>query len=289
MTSQQIFEKWRKFLQKELQFRWEEAERNSNSKFRVLIVGLVNSGKSSLCNALCDSLDDSLFKVGVVRETTAIQEHDDGEWLYIDTPGLDCNSNDTALTMRMIASADAIFFVHSLKTSELDADEHAILSAMAEDGNEKERLFEKTFWILTKLDDCGKDDVQLLKEKITTQIFEYFGRGPERVHCVGSTRYRRGKREGKNLLVERSRITVLKDALRQHVHASRNRLATERREQRTRCAEEVLAKVRSIHAKLESKIVKHDECASRMEQRLVERIQQIGQNLKIEIRKYEEI
>ena len=53
-----------KYVEPELLARWRELSALQDQKCRVGCIGLLKAGKSSLCNALTDSLDDQRFAVG---------------------------------------------------------------------------------------------------------------------------------------------------------------------------------------------------------------------------------
>jgi len=216
------------YVSQDLLARWQQLSALQGQKCRVGCIGLLKAGKSSLCNALTDSLDDRRFAVGFNRTTTANQEWDCGDYLLLDTPGLDCNENDSRETTSLLESLDIIIFAHNLNTGEFDKHEQEFMWRLAPSKERSMALLDKTFWALTKLDECTKNDARQLEQKITSQIARQIGVTPRYVFTLGSTRYKKGMTENKQLMVQKSNIPAFRDALRNDVRSKQQQVAAER-------------------------------------------------------------
>src|SRR4051794_23345941 len=85
---------------------------------RIVALGIVNAGKSSLLSALAD--EKQLFPSGdVPRVTRVVQKEARSGLLLVDTPGLDATDEDAELAFETAASAHAVLWCHSLRMGEL--------------------------------------------------------------------------------------------------------------------------------------------------------------------------
>ena len=79
--------------------------------------GLVNSGKSSLFNALLDSFEQERFPVGAVRTTMQGDRENLCQGVdIVDTPGIDASDDDDDAAYSALMEADLIVAVHNIKT-----------------------------------------------------------------------------------------------------------------------------------------------------------------------------
>ena len=79
----------------------------------IVTCGLLKAGKSSLLNCLIEDRSNETFKVGPVRTTIKNQYYTGANACFIDTPGLDANSDDTKEAEKAYAEADVFLFVHN--------------------------------------------------------------------------------------------------------------------------------------------------------------------------------
>ena len=92
----------------------------------IAVCGLMNAGKSYLLNMLTQHIDQEYFKTADQRETTENNKLETEQYIYLDTPGLDANTQDDAIVQPGIAEADFVLFVHQPQ-GELDPCELAFL------------------------------------------------------------------------------------------------------------------------------------------------------------------
>ena len=187
----------------------------------VTVLGKFNHGKSSLLNEL---IGVSVFAVSDARQTTQLDalEQDGVRWL--DAPGLDADvmSEDDRLALRGTWEvADIRLFVHSVREGELDGSEQALVTDLAADATHSRRA---ALVVLTQIDQV--DDHPLVRLSSMTNV-ERIVRdqvGSLEVFPVSATRYKRGREDGKQLMIEKSGMRALKRRITQvaaHVHAAR--------------------------------------------------------------------
>ncbi|WP_313295637.1 GTPase [Diaphorobacter sp.] len=182
----------------------------------VTVIGKYNHGKSRLLNELMGS---DVFSVADRRETMALAEHLQGEVRWLDAPGLDADvsrTDDRHADKAVWREADVRLFVHSAKEGELDAAEAALWQELHAD---QQRTHRQTLFVLTQVDQMPDDEhLQRVTHAISAQT-------PATCwHRVSATRHRQGVEQGKQLLVEKSGVPALQEALRDavaHVPLSR--------------------------------------------------------------------
>ena len=176
----------------------------------VTVIGKYNHGKSRLLNEL---IGHTAFGVADRRETIALAEHAHDGVCWLDAPGLDADvhtaDDDHALQAIWLRS-DIRLFVHAAKEGELDAAERNLLEALRQDG---QRTLRQTLCVASQVDQLA-DEAQL-REVVSAISAQAQGHA---VHLVSSTRYRQGVEGGKALLLERSGMPALQQAL-QHALA----------------------------------------------------------------------
>jgi len=183
-----------------------------DEKLRIVNTGLLKAGKSTLFNCLTESLSDDLFAVGVTRKTIQSQQVEFEEFLLVDTPGIDCQEEDTKATVAALKQSDLIIFVHNMNTGELDMPEREFLESVAKECDSKRDFVRRMIFVLTNLDKKEGTGSEHIAAKIQQQLETIFGGKPNLV-SVSSTRYAKGVLEKKALMVEKSGIPALKSVL----------------------------------------------------------------------------
>jgi len=138
---------------------------------KVVALGIVNAGKSSLLSALLDRPD--AFPSGdVPRVTRSIQvEHAAGLTL-VDTPGLDAEEKDVALAFEAASSANQVLWCHSLRMGELRPTE---LDALRRYRDSSQNRLWRTCFVLTHGDNVASFDVvRTVSRRIAEQLGEIF-------------------------------------------------------------------------------------------------------------------
>ncbi|MCH4246887.1 MAG: 50S ribosome-binding GTPase [Acinetobacter populi] len=171
----------------------------------ITVIGKYNHGKSRLLNEL---IGHDIFSVADKRETISLAEHIHHEVCWLDAPGLDADVatvDDDYAFDAVWTQADIRLFVHSIREGELDAAEQQLLQQLVSDFQYSQR---QTLLVLTQIDQIP-DQVILehIKQSIASQISGL------NILPVSATRHRQGVENSKPLLVEKSGIVALSQAL----------------------------------------------------------------------------
>lgn len=202
---------------RELAQRWKGMEKKLAAKNTITIAntGLVNSGKSSLFNALlADTHDTERFPVGAVRTT----KHGDREHLsdgvdIVDTPGIDAADEDDNVAFETLMAADLIVATHNIKMGMLNKSEYDWLARLAQ-GMKKDEIKQRIIFACTWIDERDQDAevYQSAVEETKRQVFEALG-AEVPVWEVSAKRYMTARKKGKKGLEQASKIPAFKEFL----------------------------------------------------------------------------
>lgn len=171
----------------------------------ITVIGKYNHGKSSLLNALAG---DDVFAVADRRETTTLSAHEAAGVRWLDAPGLDADvasADDRAALHAAWQAADIRLLVHAAREGELDAAERTLLRQLREDDARTRR---QTLFVLSQVDQVG--DEQTLS-RVTGALQAQAPELP--LHSASSMRHRKGMEGGKSLMIAKSGIPGLRQAL----------------------------------------------------------------------------
>lgn len=175
----------------------------------VTVVGKYNHGKSRLLNEL---IGDDIFKVADKRETIQLADHLYNHTRWLDAPGLDADVQHTDDELAQVAiwqQADIRLFVHSLREGEFDEAELTLLSQLLADETRTQR---QTLVVFTQLDQVADSEILAqIRQRLQQQL------ALDDAYFVSAQRHRMGIEKNKPLLVEKSGITQLQQALTQHL------------------------------------------------------------------------
>ncbi|WP_338325124.1 GTPase [Acinetobacter guerrae] len=171
----------------------------------ITVIGKYNHGKSRLLNEL---IGHDIFSVADKRETIHLAEHIHQNISWLDAPGLDADVaavDDDYAFNAIWTQADIRLFVHSIREGELDAIEHQLLQQLVSDFQTSQR---QTLLVLTQLDQMPDQQVLAhIQQSIRDQIPDLDALS------VSATRHRQGVENSKPLLVEKSGIVGLQQAI----------------------------------------------------------------------------
>jgi len=247
-----------------------------DKSFSVIVVGLYNSGKSTLLNTLIGDFDMETFKASDARETVENKVFIDGDIRYIDTPGLNATKEDDGKVMEAIKSSDIVLFVHNVTTGELNRKEVEFLNEIKRHWKNPQEFLERTIFILSKIDNIEDSrDIVRTSKKIENQIEEIFNSNCS-IIPLSSIYYKEGKVEDEEELVLESNIEVLKREMEHLRNSLEYAILKTKRERLER-------KIYELRAKIIQKIHKYTRELKELEREKEER----DRNLKNDIRKIE--
>lgn len=184
-----------------------EAYQSIDSDINVVVIGIMNHGKSTMLNALLNDTDDSLFKVADRRETREIQCEERDGICWTDTPGFDADEADDNKALAGIKQLKIGLFVHKASTGELHANEVEVLHKIS---NTYEKTFMDNTCIVLNKDINDDEELKMVREKISEQLEDLLGESLNIFPCNPKS-YQKGLRENKKILAGKSGITELRD------------------------------------------------------------------------------
>lgn len=171
----------------------------------ITVIGKYNHGKSRLLNEL---IGQDIFTVADRRETIALNEHQYQQVTWLDAPGLDADvggQDDHLAQEALWCKSDIRLFVHSVKEGELDSAEHPLLQQLHQDAQRSQR---QTLLVLTQVDQVPDQAVlQQVLDSIQQQVPLF------KLLPVSATRHRQGVEGNKQLLLQKSGFSELRQAL----------------------------------------------------------------------------
>jgi tRNA U34 5-carboxymethylaminomethyl modifying GTPase MnmE/TrmE len=188
----------------------------------VISMGLLKAGKSTLLNALLDSPER--FATAAARCTVRLDAEEFSGIALTDTPGLDCNDEDTALTEQALRTSELVLVVHSVEQGEYDAVEIDFLRSLERYFPEQEQRQARVVAVLSKSDTRDPAQVQAILECCRDQWRRYVGGEPRTMFATGSSEYFEARAQGRDKRAELSGIPPLRRFIQEHVaelHASR--------------------------------------------------------------------
>lgn len=172
---------------------------------RVVVCGLLKSGKSSLLNALTTELRPEYFATGATRVTDQVKTLEKNSLLWIDTPGIDASQQDDTTAWEGIVMADIPLFVHSLAVATLDRQEKEFLEELVRrDPTAPERMLVS----MTNCDTIAPEQEKRVTESLQQEILTILGTTVPFVY-TSFPRFKKGTLENKEVLVKKSGMAQL--------------------------------------------------------------------------------
>ncbi|BBR57661.1 MULTISPECIES: GTPase [Enterobacteriaceae] len=195
----------------------------------VVAWGLMNAGKSYLLNMLTDHLQTECFRTNDIRETAELKAFETPDFIFLDTPGLDANSNDDLIAGEGAAKADIVLFVHQPQ-GELEKIEIDFLREIkASFGQYAEQ---NIILVLSKSDVETPEKIEEIRQRMLEQCRDSLGFNP-RCYALSGSRFHAGMTQKKEGLVRASHLGDLTKTLQtlnrdaRAVKQERQRLAIE--------------------------------------------------------------
>lgn len=148
----------------------EQMARNAvDALTKIVVYGLLNSGKSTLLNVLTGHFEQEYFATGDYRVTTANKIFEKDQVIYIDTPGIDGAVADDETAASGKSYANIILFVHGAG-KELEREEIELLTELKEHFGDN--FSRSVLLVLSRKDSLEDKDLDVLKDKIRQQCME---------------------------------------------------------------------------------------------------------------------
>lgn len=204
----------------------------------IAVCGLMNAGKSYLLNMLTQHIEHEYFKTADQRETTINKRLETEHYIYLDTPGLDANTQDDALAHQGIGEADIVLFVHQPQ-GELDASELNFLRQLKSRFGKYAK--HSIIIVISKIDKEPAAKIDAIDKEIQKQCQENLG-AVFSTFQVSNTRYKVGISQKKNGLVQASHI----DGLLQHLEKITPKIYQARQSKMTASIEALVAEIDTL-------------------------------------------
>jgi len=243
---------------------------------KVLVVGLMNTGKSTLLNALLDTPEQ--FATADARTTTVEQSAILRPIRLIDTPGLDVREQDDEVTHRAMQDADLVLYVHSAAQGDLEAAEVEFLKTVARVFPDAATRAQRLLPLLSKVDRIQlEEDRAHVIQAIEAQWVKYLDAPPKELLEVSGLRYLKALPDKRPRLMNLSGIPRLRDRLVQHsakLGQSRARLCRDRARNNL---SELLSMVQHARATMKARADDRKQRAKAERKRLNQRIEETMQ------------
>lgn len=188
---------------------YELAKQAESGLPRIAVCGFLKAGKSSLLNNLIQDTQNNTFAVGVTRETIKNKELEYNGLLFIDTPGIEANKEDTREAWKVYTTSNFLLFVH-LAELPLTKQEIDVLQQLQA---ERKDLSKRVVMVLAQADRAG-DNVDALKQEVSKQLTDALGFDFP-IFPISNTIHQKGFIHGKEKLQEKSGINELNAYLSQ--------------------------------------------------------------------------
>lgn len=171
---------------------------------------MYNAGKSFLLNVLLEHVtdEDQPFATGAARVTSRVSQQAKGNAIFVDTPGIDGHEQDDETAWDGISGADYFLYAHSLSSTELETQERDFLKTLK---NRVQGLRERAVLVITQIDQAPDETTALARQAEIVSAFRTAAGFKPKVFAVSATRYAKGMRNAKAVLVEKSGIPALRN------------------------------------------------------------------------------
>ncbi|MEG2893052.1 MAG: GTPase [Clostridium sp.] len=179
------------------------------SKVHIACLGTYNAGKSSLLNSI---IEKSIFKTDCVPTTYDVDVFETDKAIYLDTPGLNANTEDNDTAFSGIKNSDIILFVCNIQNGGLTISESNFLKKIQDYINSDNPLDNIVFLLSNKHSVCSSD-IDKIKNKFLDDIFQSLGDTPSEIFIYDAITYQNGINENQTVLIEESGMNSIKSTL----------------------------------------------------------------------------
>lgn len=220
---------------------------------RIAVCGFLKAGKSSLLNNLVHDTNNNTFAVGVTRETVVNKELEYKDFLFIDTPGMEANKEDTEEAWKAYTTSDLLLFVH-LAEKPLTRQETEVLKQLH---HERKDLNKRAIMVLTQADVAGSNIDSLVAE-VSEQLKNALGFDFP-IFPVSNTLYQKGFAQGKEKLQEKSGMNKLISYLWEIKDSVLANTKEEQKEHTKQCYDNFLSKLEELASHYEDENEKMEQ------------------------------
>lgn len=203
----------------------EKARSNSSNKMQIACVGIYNAGKSTLLNALIGKM---VFTTGDVPTTDSVDKYDNGELVYIDTPGLNANDLDNATAAKGYKESDIILFVSNIQNGGLNKAEAKYLEELKMALGSTKMLQDHVVFVLSNKHRMEADKVEKVVAQHKKNIEDVFGIEVDNIYVCDAITYISGVTKNEEVLIEASGVLEVKERINQLLTLKTKALREER-------------------------------------------------------------
>lgn len=214
-----------KLEKKSNEWEMEKARSTSSNKMQIACVGIYNAGKSTLLNAL---IGKKVFTTGDVPTTDSVDKYDNGELVYIDTPGLNANDLDNATAAKGYKESDIILFVSNIQNGGLNKAEAKYLEELKMALGSKKMLQDNVVFVLSNKHRMEADKVEKVVEQHKKNIEDVFGIEVSNIYVCDAVTYVSGVTQNQDFLIEASGILEVKERINELLTLKTKALREER-------------------------------------------------------------
>ena len=218
-----------------------EEESKELRKMQVATIGIYNAGKSTLLNSL---VDKKVFEIGDVPTTKSLDKYETNDIIYLDTPGLNANDEDTSVAYDGYKNSDIFLFVSNIQSGGLNISESNYLKMLKKLIGNSELLIQNTIFVLTNKDQIDETEVDKVVTEYKSHIKDILETDVILFICDSIT-YETGKKRNSNELIEDSGILLIKDELAKKMKESVSNKRKERLSFKKKELENLLIKINS--------------------------------------------
>jgi len=197
-------------------------QRPRHAEPHVVCTGIYNAGKSTLLNALTGT---DHFPTGDIPTTKEVAQLTQNGFVYVDTPGLNSQGADDAVTAKALKEADVILFACAAQNGGLTQAEADWLRELQKDFGE--RFSQRLIFAMTKcgqLDDAG---VEKVAAKFGEDFRSVLGFAPLEIFRTDAAVWADGIAQNESLLVQAGGIGALRKYVLDQCKAVQQSLETD--------------------------------------------------------------
>lgn len=182
----------------------------NSSKVKVVCAGIYNAGKSTFLNQI---VGKPVFEVGDIPTTTKMQQYENNNVLFIDTPGVNANENDNNTALQIYKEADLVLFVSNIQNGGLNASEGNYLKQIETILGGEELFKNNVLFMLSNKHQVDEMAIPKIVEEHKHNINKVMGYIPENIFVFDSCTYENGCKNKEHALINESGFLDIKNVI----------------------------------------------------------------------------